>query len=99
MPRFQNVATKVVVNAPAAPSWGGGWERLGDRPTPPVEASKAEVVTEAVASDPIGAPTPPVEASRPNKAASRKAWAEYAQTLGVDVDGLTRAEIIEKVGA
>ena len=35
----------------------------------------------------------------PRASATRKAWAEYAETVGVDPDGMTRAQIQAAVGA
>ena len=40
---------------------------------------------------------PDVESEGPAKSAKVAVWREFAQALGVDVDGLTKAEIIEAV--
>lgn len=37
------------------------------------------------------------EVKRPNKAKSRAEWAAYAQAIGLDVEGLTKAQIIAAV--
>ncbi len=34
----------------------------------------------------------------PSRTASRKAWAEYAQSLGIDPGDMTRAELITATG-
>lgn len=48
--------------------------------------------------EPIGPPVEP-EDNRPAGNASREVWAEYAESIGVEVaDGATRAEIIDAVG-
>ena len=49
--------------------------------------------------EPEAESTPEPEAvTAPARSASRKVWAEFAGSLGVDVDGLTKAEIVEVVG-
>lgn len=87
MPRFRNLRTGAVVNVEAMPTWDE-WEPL-EGPTLPVKA---------VTIDPAEVPEP-VTASltRPHNGASRKAWAAYAESVGVTPGTLTRDELIAAV--
>lgn len=65
-----------------------GWQLAGESaqtPQPP-EPDEEEIPAE----DPTK--------QRPAKSASRGVWAAYAKTLGLSVDGLTRAQILDLIG-
>ena len=66
-----------------------GWTMHGDQPSPvPVVAEE------------INQPEPvPADPERPRNGASRKTWAAYAESLGVDPATMTRGELIAAVDA
>lgn len=71
---------------------------LAGKPLEPLD-TKGQVA-KAVEAEPVveAEGTLADESVRPNKAQSRARWAEYAEALGRDVEGLTKAQIIELVG-
>ncbi|PRQ10628.1 hypothetical protein C1Y63_10565 [Corynebacterium sp. 13CS0277] len=70
---------------------------IADADALPAPAPAPAVVVEEPAEEP--APAPAVEAPvKPKKTAPVDAWRDYATHLGIDVKGLTRAEIISAVG-
>ena len=60
--------------------------------TPPAPA------VDAVEDTPAGGRRLPVGVSRPRNAGRIELWEDYAAALGVDVKGLSKREIIAKVG-
>lgn len=54
-------------------------------------------VEAAAAAEPAPAPAAPVVevSGAPKGSASRRVWAEYAESLGIDPGGLTRAQLQE----
>lgn len=69
------------------------------------ECHTCKQVDAVIAGDPLeplsGAPVAEDAPARetPAKSASRKVWAEYADAVGIDTDGMTRAQIVAAVGA
>lgn len=66
-----------------------GWQLIGESaqtPQSPTQPDEEEIPAE----DPTK--------QRPAKSASRGVWAAYAKTLGLSVDGLTRAQILDLIG-
>lgn len=63
-----------------------------------IAAGVPRAVSRPIATAPtVDAPAESV-ADRPAASASKAEWVAYAETLGVDTDGLTKAEIVEAVG-
>lgn len=64
-----------------------GWTMQGDQPLPvPVVAEE------------INQPVPvPADSERPRNGASRKVWAAYAESLGIEPGTLNRGELIAAV--
>lgn len=81
---FQNVKTGVIVLSDSVPAWGGEWRPLS---TPARETQRSAVP----------AAQPVAESGAPSKSASRAVWAKFAESKGIETDGLTRKEIIERV--
>lgn len=81
---FQNAKTGVIVSCDSMPAWGGEWKSLST-PARKVAKSAVEPVVSVAPSD------------QPSKSASRAVWAKFAESKGIETDGLTRKEIIERV--
>ena len=66
-----------------------GFAMQGDQPSPaPIVAEETDQPEPA-----------PADTGRPKATASRKAWAAYAESLGVDPAAMTRGELIAAVDA
>ena len=71
---------------------------VAGEPLPPLDSEGEPVTVKAeVADAPNTADTP--EAKRPNRSHSRADWAAYAESLNLDVEGSTKAQIIAAVEA
>ena len=85
----------VLAGTPLPPLDGVVAPAVEDAPAPIVEP--AVEVTPASVADLLDEPVIPAAEpmKRPNKAQSRAVWAEYAGSLGLDVEGMTKAQIID----
>lgn len=104
MVRLRNAVTgaQIRVADELASRLPGPWVPVDGTETPkPVKESKKK--DHAKAPEPAAVRAPATSANLPSDApkptASRAAWAAYAESLGVDVDGLKRNEIIAKLEA
>ena len=101
MARFRNVRTGSIVNVPSLPVWDD-WESLDETPDSLVvderEAEGEESSEGDVEQDPVLAPIAS-EDGRPSASASRKDWAKFAESLGIDPGYMTRGELIAAVDA
>lgn len=70
----------------------GGPSHSPPRPVGVVRATSRPVGAPAAAASPVPHVAPPAPTARKSE------WVAYAEALGFDVDGLTKAEIRELVG-
>lgn len=109
MPRYHNKTLGVTVNVPeeAIRVLGTGWERIGEHADAgkPPEHRKAPDETGATGGG-KGAEAegnagktvdtePQHQGKRPAGNATRKQWADYAQSLGIDPGHLTIGELMK----
>ena len=101
MARFRNVRTGSIVNVPSLPVWDD-WESLDEILDSPVVDEQEAEGEESPEGDVEQAPVPAPVASedgRPSASASRKYWANFAESLGIDPGSMTRGELIAAVDA
>lgn len=102
MIRFKNQATGVVVRVDDATAarLGKEWEQVGgSRAVPaPVKTTEVDPKVSAKESAPSADSGADVSAvKRPNKNANRGDWADYVESIGLEHNDLTRAQLIELV--